>query len=311
MAKKRLQNFQALSIVATALSAALILTGCDNTEDEPTDSAAEDQQLTNIGVSLAAPGLISGIDPTNVSGVEVDLAVELSQQLEVISAAEEVTWVPVESSQAAEQLETGVLDLVIGQIAGAHLDDDIAWVGPYLSVEAGLLVRSGTSPTGEDTQDSIATETVSSLEDLEEAAVCVVADSVADGAQIPAGELTTQHTITECETGMRSGRYDAIAADDVQLAGLLGNSPVPDAYETVLWSDLAEGSDEDIPEQLLTVDEYWIGTTPQQCDAAAEALEQLVSDGVVEDLFNQWDETTDYEPQLIEAAEITTQHCNA
>lgn len=311
MAKKRLQNFQALSIVATALSAALILTGCDNTEDEPTDSAAEDQQLTNIGVSLAAPGLISGIDPTNVSGVEVDLAVELSQQLEVISAAEEVTWVPADSSQAAEQLETGVLDLVIGQIAGAHLDDDIAWVGPYLSVEAGLLVRSGTSPTGEDTQDSIATETVSSLKDLEEATVCVVADSVADGAQIPAGELTTQHTITECETGMRSGRYDAIAADDVQLAGLLGNSPVPDAYETVLWSDLAEGSDEDIPEQLLTVDEYWIGTTPQQCDAAAEALEQLVSDGVVEDLFNQWDATTDYEPQLVEAAEITTQHCNA
>lgn len=310
MAKKRLQNFQALSIVATALSAALILTGCDNTEEEPGDAAADDQQLTNIGVSIAAPGLISGIDPENVSGVEVDLAVDLSQQLEVISAAEEVTWVPTDNSQAAEQLKTGALDLVIGQLSSPNLADDIAWVGPYISVDAGVLVRSDTSPEGDDTENYIATKTISSLEDLEDGAVCVVAASVADGAQIPANQITTQQTISECETGIRSGRYDAIAADDVQLAGLLESSPTSDAYEMVLWSELAEDSDEELPEQLLTAGAYWIGTTPQQCDAVAEALRQLVSDAVVEDFFSQWSGATDYEPQLVEADEITTGHCN-
>lgn len=145
MAKKRLQNFQAPPIIATALSAALMLTGCNNAEDEPDDSAAENQQLTNIGISLAAPGLISGIDPANVSGVEVDLVVDLSKQMDVISDSEEVSWVPAENSQVADQLETGELDLVIGQITAVNLEDDIAWVGPYISVEAGLLVRSGTT----------------------------------------------------------------------------------------------------------------------------------------------------------------------
>ncbi|MDN5731524.1 MAG: transporter substrate-binding domain-containing protein [Yaniella sp.] len=310
MAKKRLQNFQAPPIIATALSAALMLTGCNNAEDEPDDSAAENQQLTNIGISLAAPGLISGIDPANVSGVEVDLVVDLSKQMDVISDSEEVSWVPAENSQVADQLETGELDLVIGQITAVNLEDDIAWVGPYISVEAGLLVRSGTSPENESSQDYIAHGAVGSLDDLEDAAVCVVAGSLADGAQIPADEHTKQQTVSACETGMRSGRYDAIAADDVQLAGLLESSSTPEAYEMLLWSDLAADGDEDIPEQLQTSGGYWMGTTPEQCEATAAALKQLISDGVVRELFSQWDETLDYVPGLIEADDVTTRHCS-
>lgn len=286
-----------------------MLTGCDNTEDEPDDSAAENQQLTNIGISLAAPGLIAGIDPANVSGVEVDLVVDLSKQMDVISDSEEVSWVPADNSQVAEQLETGELDLVVGQINAVNLEDDIAWVGPYVSVEAGLLVRSGTSPESDSSQDYTAHTTVGSLDDLEDAAVCVVAGSLADGAQIPADEHTTQQTISACETGMRSGRYDAIAADDVQLAGLLGSSSIPEAYEMLLWSDLASDGDQDIPEQLQTSGGYWIGTTPEQCEATATALKQLISEGVVLERFSQWDETLDYVPELIEADDVTTQHC--
>src|SRR5699024_11240384 len=101
-------------------------------------------------------------------------------------------------------------------------------------------------------QDYIAHGAVGSLDDLEDAAVCVVAGSLADGAQIPADEHTKQQTVSACETGMRSGRYDAIAADDVQLAGLLGSSSIPAAYEMLLWSDLASDGDQDMPEQLQT-----------------------------------------------------------
>src|SRR5699024_8284830 len=151
---------------------------------------------------------------------------------------------------------------------------------------------------------------VGSLDDLEDAAVCVVAGSLADGAQIPADEHTKQQTISACETGMRSGRYDAIAADDVQLAGLLESSSTPEAYEMLLWSDLAADGDEDIPEQLQTAVGYRMGTTPQQCEATAPALRQLISDGVGRELFSQWDEPLDYVPGLIEAVDVTTRHCS-
>lgn len=299
--------------MASALSAALLLTGCDTAEEEPEDSEAEEQPLTTISVRLAAPGLISGTDPEHVSGAEVDVAVALSEQLEVINDAEEIAWVPFNASETAEQLDSGAVDLVIGQFSNANLTDEIAWVGPYVHVEAGLLTRSSTSADDEASPEYIGTETVSSLDDLENASVCVVAGSLADGVDIPAAEVTTQRTITECETGMRSGRYDVVAADDLQLAGLLADAASSEAYTMQLWSELADASDDDaaLPDQLLTSGSYWIGTTPEQCEATATALTELVSEGVVEDIFNQWQDTIDYAPEVVEPDQVTTQHCNA
>lgn len=299
--------------MASALSAAFLLTGCDTAEEEPEESAAEEQNLTTIGVRLAAPGLISGTDPEHVSGAEIDVAVALSEQLEVINDAEEITWVPFNASATAEQLDSGAMDLVIGQFSGASLTDNVAWVGPYANVEAGLLTRSSTSDDDEESPEYIGTETVSSLDDLEDASVCVVAGSLADGVEIPAAEVTTQRAITECETGMRSGRYDVIAADDMQLAGLLADLASPEAYSMQLWSELPDASDDDaaLPEELLTSDAYWIGTTPEHCEATATALTELVSEGIVEDIFSQWQDAIDYAPEVVEPEEMTTQHCNA
>ncbi|WP_022871143.1 transporter substrate-binding domain-containing protein [Yaniella halotolerans] len=311
MAKKRLQNFRALSSMVTALGTILILTGCDNSEGDPDSSTAEQQPLTTIGISLAAPGLISGIDPEHVTGVEVDLAVDLSRQLGVISSAEEVTWVATEGSQSATQLASGELDLVIGQISGTNLEDDIAWVGPYLKVEAGLLVRSGSGSEAETGPDHIATRTVSSLEALEDATVCVVAGSLADSEALPGEHHTTQQTVSACETGMRSGRYDAIAADDVQLAGLLENSSTAESYEMVLWDELAAASDEELPDQFQTSGEYWIGIASDQCEATSTALEQALTDGVVEQHFSRWDEQGEYVAEYVDPDEVTTQHCSS
>lgn len=311
MAKKLLQNFRVLPRIATALCAALVLTGCGNTTEEQDSSTAERQELTNIGISLATPGLISGIDPAHVSGVEVDLAVDLSRQLDVITAAEEVTWVPTDVSQAAKQLAAGELDFVIGQVTGVNLSDDIAWVGPYLKVRAGLLVRSNASPEDETDRDYIATKTIRSLDELDDAAVCVVAGSLADGAPLPGDNYTTQQTVTACETGMRSGRYDAIAADDLQLAGLLESQSTPGAYELVLWDELAADGDKELSDQFQTTGAYWIGTTPEECQAIATALQQTLTDGVLEEHFRQWDEHLDYAPEYVATDEVTTQHCSS
>ena len=286
------------------------MTGCDSTDEEPVPSTDQAQQRTNIGISLGAPGLISGIDPAHVSGAEIDLAVALSQQLDIINSAEDVTWVPITGSQSATVSEADELDITVGQFTGASLDEDMAWVGPYLNVEAGLLVRSGSTAEDETSPDYLATKTIRSMDDLDDAAVCVVADSLADSAASPLEHHTTQQTVTACETGLRSGRYDAIAADDVQLAGLLESSATPEAYEIVGWSDMAADSDEERSDQFQTSGQYWIGTTPQHCDAAAAALQQVLTDGVVEEHLSQWNDDLDYTPDYVEADEVTTQHCN-
>lgn len=291
------------------VSAALAFTSCGTTDDTSDGSGEENQQVTSVGVRLSAPGLVSGIDPAHVSGIEVDLAATLAQRLGVIDRPDDITWVRADASSAAEELDDGEMELLIGQFDQSELSEDIAWVGPYATVEAGLLVRNESPEDTDETDDYIATETVASLADVHTSSVCVVAGSLADGAELPAAEVTTQQTVTECETGMRSGRYDAIAADDLQLAGVLADAPLPTSYDLLLWSELAD-DDTDLDEQLLASGEYWLGTTAEQCESASAALAELIEEGEVEELFGQRDETTSFQPQLIEADEVTTKYCD-
>lgn len=291
------------------VSAALAFTSCGTTDDTSDGSGDENQQVTSVGVRLSAPGLVSGIDPAHVSGIEVDLAATLAQRLGVIDRPDDITWVRADASSAAEELDDGEMELLIGQFDQSELSEDIAWVGPYATVEAGLLVRNESPEDTDETDDYIATETVASLTDVHTSSVCVVAGSLADGAELPAAEVTTQQTVTECETGMRSGRYDAIAADDLQLAGVLADAPLPTSYDLLLWSELAD-DDTDLDEQLLASGEYWLGTTAEQCESASAALAELIEEGEVEELFGQRDETTSFQPQLIEADEVTTKYCD-
>src|SRR5699024_7914169 len=109
---------------------------------------------------------------------------------------------------------------------------------------------------------------------LDESAVCIVEGSAAQGVKIPADEMITQRTVSECETGMRSGRYDAVAADDLQLAGVLVDKSRTESYQMLKWPELTDGDD-----AQTATDQYWIGTTPQHGEAAAIALQQFAEDG--------------------------------
>lgn len=309
MAKNQRCTFSAFTLSTLAVGATLLLSGCSNGNDEPDDTGADTQPVATIGVQLSAPGLISGTNPDNVSGVEVDLASALGQQLEIMSDTDEVTWQPTNASKATEPLQSGEMQLLIGQFSESDLTEEIAWIGPYVTVEPGLLVRTAPTVDDEATDEFIATNTVTSLADLEEASVCVVSGSLADSVDLPADQLTTQQTVSECETGMRSGRYDAVAADDVQLGGVLADSSQANDYDVLLWSDLIE-DDAETPNESVSPEHYWIGTTPEQCDAAAAALTELISNGTVEERFGQWNETTNFQPELVEADEVTTRYCD-
>ena len=309
MAKNRMQKLRAIPVSAVVLSTLLILSGCNTTEEPTVEPTVGEQKSLTIGVSLSSPGLISGTDPESLSGAEVDLAVALGEQLGEITEPNDVAWVPTTPEQTTEQLENGELDLLIGQFPGPDLTEDIAWVGPYATVEPALLVRGESSDQEEATNEAMTPENITSFDDLEDAAVCVVARSASAGLDLPVGETQTQQTVAECETGIRSGRYDAIAADDLQLVGVLADPSYSGSYELLPWSELAEDDDADVSEALVEPTQYWIGTTPAQCEVVGEAFAELVANDVPEDIFGQWDEYTDYVPQLSAEDDLSTQYC--
>ena len=305
MAKNIRHSFRELAATALILLAAGVMTGCQHPGQDTKDSDEDNQQVLRIGVNLPSPGLISGISSDDVSGIEVDLAVAVAQELDLISTDAEIAWVPMRSDAIADGLASGDLDFGIGQLQPAEPNDDVAWVGPYVDVTAALLVRADSQEAIGDDTITLADTVVTSLADLDESAVCIVEGSAAQGVKIPADEMITQRTVSECETGMRSGRYDAVAADDLQLAGVLVDKSRTESYQMLKWPELTDDDD-----AQTATDQYWIGTTPQHCEAAALALQQLAEDGTLDELLNPWDKSLDYSPALVQAGDISAESCS-
>lgn len=319
-----------LHIAGLCTAAVVLLTSCANPAEPLPEEPVEAQEVVTIGGALSAPGLANGTDPGQVHGAEVELGKALAQTFSESSVGVDTRWraLPRDPDDAAGA--HGEVQLVIGQLNTAVMSDALGWVGPYATVEPALLVRQ--AGTSEELLEPTPVElpTVVTLEDLQQAAVCVVADSLADGAELPAASVTVQLSVTECETGMRSGRFDAIAADDLQLAGLFLDPVVASDYDLVYWSALVENlppGDEpvadandpeeaqDAPEfvldeQLLRPGQYWVGVAPEHCALLAEELTRLLSEGGVEQAFAEFDQLPYFALQLPSALDVTTQHCD-
>ncbi len=298
--------------VAVALTAALALTGCAGDDESLIDETPQGpQEVVTIGVAMASPGLISGMTPQNLSGTEVELVTAVTDRMETLPPEAELEWIPTRADTVADELANGDLDLAIGQFSEADVTAAAGRIGPYATVQAGLLVHQ--SPAEDDTElvEVLQPTRVDSLAELADASVCVVAGSAAENADAGAG--VTEATVAECEVGMRSGRYDALAADDLQLAGLLMDPALAARYELMSWPDLIAEGDEDDPdvdEALFDSDEYWIGVASHYCADAGEAFETAVTDGVIDDLFQAWDDIAGLQVQPVDAEDVTAQHCD-
>jgi len=289
------------------------MTGCASEDDivveeEPVDPL----DVVTVGVAVSSPGLVSGVTPAEVTGAEIDVVTALVEQMDSLPTGAEVFWVPTTAASVTEDHEQ--FQLAIGQFTQAALDSSSAQVGPYVTVQPGLLVHQ--EPTDESTPalEPLAVNPIETLEDLTEASVCVVSGSLAAGAELPAEQTVLEPTVTECEVGMRSGRYDAISADDLQLAGLLVDPSHSERYELLSWEDLA-GDEPDaeraLDERLTSAGSYWLGVDADLCDEAAGALETLVDDGVVDEAFSPLDDVEGFQLQAVDAVEVTTDHCEA
>lgn len=299
--KRRIKGSAAFLIAATV---SVVLMGCGDGEEYVPEEPADPEEVASIGVTLSSPGLASGSDPTEAFGAEISLAQAIAAELDTPQAR----WVPIsDAAQTVEALEDGDLEFILGQLSQEQLSDQLAWVGPYATVQPALLVRTASAEAASD--DAVALDTITSAEELAEAPVCVVRNSVTAAADLPIGDITTQQTVAECEVGMRSGRYDAIAADDMQLAGILMDPNLSSSYDVLSWSELDGDEEVEIPEELLDSHDYWIATDPEQCDAIADALGTVIDQGALTEAFSGWEETTGFEPEIADARDITTKHC--
>jgi len=299
---------------ATIVTVALVLTGCGNDDELAIEEPSAPQEVVTIGGALSSPGLISGTNPTEVTGTEVDLVTALTQRMATLPEEAEPFWIPTRPNTVAERLVEDEFDMSIGQFTDADFGDEAARIGPYATVEAGLLVHREANAEPDEPVDAFAPSPLESLDDVAQASVCVVAGSIPEVAGVPVEDATVEPTVTECEIGMRSGRYDAIAADDLQLAGVMMDPEFTDRYDLMLWADLVadqgeENSEIEVNEALLETSQYWIGASSTYCADAGEAFEELVEDGALEELFEPWEQVEGYQYEPVEADEVSVKHC--
>ncbi len=286
------------------------LSGCDTTEEPVVDETEAPEEVVSIGVALSSPGLASGSDPAETSGAEITLAQSIAAELDSPSPEGQLRWVPITATnEAIAAVQAGDTEFMLGQLSDTQLTDELAWVGPYVTVKPALLIRQAPDETTDVPPTIGLLDTITSAEELAEAHVCVVENSVADSVELPVDDVTIQQTVTECEVGMRSGRYEAIAADDLQLAGVLMDPNLGSNYELLSWSDVADNEAANVAEELLESYQYWIGTDPSRCDALAEALRTVLQQGTLDEAFSDWEEATGLQPAVSTASDITTQHC--
>ena len=311
MTKKLVRRLKvsSASLATVALTAAL--SGCDNSEQPVAEDVEAAGEVVSVGVMLSSPGLASGSDPAETSGAEIALAQAIVAEVDTIDSEDQLRWVPVSSADdPVAAIQDGDMEFMLGQFSDAHMTDALAWVGPYVSVTPALLIRQAPDETEEASTTLAPLGTIESSRALAEAPICVVANSTAADAELPLEDVTIQQTVTECEVGMRSGRYDAIAADDLQLAGVLMDQTLGSNYELLSWSDVANDEDVEVADELLETHQYWIGTTPEQCDTLAEALRTALSQGSLDEAFTGWEESTGLQPEVAGPSDVTTQHCS-
>lgn len=226
--------------VAVAAVAALILSGCDGAEepaaDQPTPSASPTSQTTlRVGVQMDSPGLASGVDPSSLSGLDVDVVTALTTEL----TGTAVEWVPVTAAQAPSRLAEEEIDLALvhGPVERAR---GATVVGPYVSTVPALLVPAADSDAlpGDDEWEPVA-----ELADLDGTAVCVPEDtdqSLLDLEEAGDAEILQQPSPAECALALTSGRVQAVLSDRVQLVGLAEDPRFSGQTDLLVWEDLSE-----------------------------------------------------------------------
>ncbi|WP_371784168.1 bifunctional serine/threonine-protein kinase/glutamate ABC transporter substrate-binding protein [Streptosporangium subroseum] len=157
-----------------------------------------------VGYRDGLPGVSLGHPPR---GFEIEVAEHIAKALKVPEGG--VRFVPVGYAAREEAVEEGKVDLVIANFSIDAADPGrVAFAGPYYVAHRDVLVRAGTK--------------ISTLRDLRGKKICVTsglttAAMIRDrGVDFVAVE---DDDISKCASQVADGRSDALAGDDVVIAG--------------------------------------------------------------------------------------------
>jgi len=186
----------------------------------------KERGVLRAGVKNDAPYLGFVDDKGAYQGFEIDLLNDMAKRLGV-----KVEYVPVKASNRVQLLQQKRIDFIIATVSHYRGRDKVVdFTVPYLYTPQTLLVKKGSG--------------IKSMADLagKRVGVDAGAGAVKKVPQVqPKAVVQTFQGWPEAFFALERGTVDAVATDNILLAGLKAGSPDPDKYELVGSSGIYSG----------------------------------------------------------------------
>jgi glutamate transport system substrate-binding protein len=250
----------------TAVTALAALAGC-GVGGGPTSIV--DKHALVIGVDDDQPGLGRRLPDGGVEGFDVDVATYVAGRLGV--AGNKITFRPIPKDKRDAVLRDGTVDMLLATYSILPSRKPlVTFAGPYYVAHQDILVRQNDT-------------SIKTVRDLSGKRLCHVNGSFSWNRVIKERGIPDVHGVDagsyrECVTMLTKGRMDAVATDDLILAGIA-----------------AETGSQESPVRLVNApfndERYGIGLRKgdlKGCEAVNRALTEMYQSGAVATMLQRW-----------------------
>lgn len=226
-----------LATAAIAFVIALVAAGCSSSDDDKKSSSNEESlpvptfaagtTMDNlqkagkikIGVKYDQPGF-GQKNPTNntIEGFDIEISKLIAQGIfggTLADQTNKIEFVESVSKNREPFIQQGNVDLVVATYTINDARKQVVdFAGPYYVAHGDIMVKSDTS-------------NIRSVTDLNGKNVCIVRNSTYEQSvkqQAPQATTLPLDTYSQCADALRDGRVEAVATDNVILAGLVQTS---------------------------------------------------------------------------------------
>lgn len=185
-------------------------------QSKPMIEEVKERGVLRVGVKNDAPYLGFVDDKGELAGFEIDLVKDWAKRLNV-----KIEFEPVKASNRVQLLQQGRIDVVVATVSHYRSRDRVVdFALPYLYTPQTLLVKKGSG--------------IKSMADMAGKRFGLDAGSgaVKNVPRVqPKAIIQTFQNWPEAFFALERGTVDAVATDNLLLAGLRSASPDPSAYE--------------------------------------------------------------------------------
>ena len=211
-----------IAVAAGFVSSASAQCGCGSSMID----RVKERGVLRVGVKNDAPYLGFVDEKGELAGFEIDLVKDIARRLEV-----NVEFEPVKASNRVQLLQQGRIDLIFATVSHYRGRDKVVdFTLPYLYTPQTLLVKKDSG--------------IKSVADLKGKIVGLDAGSGAVKKiplVQPKAKIQTFQSWPEAFFALERGTVDAIATDNILLAGLRAATPDPSQYELLGKSGFYSG----------------------------------------------------------------------